>query len=123
MPSPRSSKPWGDAKASRASSIYVPAGIGWAIDSRPRQPPIRRQWPVVPHVVIRPKIHPFLHEQRGRIGNFKVKTAEIVALGRNTADVVRGAIEACRLEATEPAGVRLGGGGDAVRAEGSRRAC
>jgi hypothetical protein len=30
------------------------------------------------------------------------------------ADVVRGAIEACRLEAREPAGVRLGGGGDAV---------
>src|SRR6266536_1901203 len=26
-------------------------------------------------------------------------------------------IEACRLEAREPAGVRLGGGGDAVRAE------
>src|SRR6266567_8382011 len=33
------------------------------------------------------------------------------------ADVVRGAIEACRLEAREPAGVRLGGGGHAVRAE------
>src|SRR5439155_18234757 len=31
--------------------------------------------------------------------------------------VVRGAIEACRLEAREPAGVRLGGSGDAVRAE------
>ena len=30
------------------------------------------------------------------------------------ADVVRGAIEACRLEAREPAGVRPGGGGDAV---------
>jgi hypothetical protein len=30
------------------------------------------------------------------------------------ADVVLGAIEACRLEAREPAGVRLGGGGDAV---------
>jgi dihydrofolate reductase len=30
------------------------------------------------------------------------------------ADVVRGAIEACRLEAREPAGVRLGRGGDAV---------
>jgi len=29
-------------------------------------------------------------------------------------DIVRGAIEACRLEAREPAGVRLGGGGDAV---------
>jgi dihydrofolate reductase len=29
-------------------------------------------------------------------------------------DVVRGAIEACRPEAREPAGVRLGGGGDAV---------
>ena len=34
--------------------------------------------------------------------------------GRPRADVVRGAIEACRLEAREPAGVRLGGGGDAV---------
>src|SRR5207248_6060977 len=33
------------------------------------------------------------------------------------ADVVRGAIEACRLEAREPAGVRLGGRGDAIRAE------
>jgi dihydrofolate reductase len=33
------------------------------------------------------------------------------------ADVVRGAIEAGRLEAREPARVRLGGGGDAVRAE------
>ena len=32
-------------------------------------------------------------------------------------DVVRGVIAACRLEAREPAGVRLGGGGDAVRAE------
>ena len=30
------------------------------------------------------------------------------------ADVVRGVIEVCRLEAREPAGVRLGGGGDAV---------
>jgi hypothetical protein len=30
------------------------------------------------------------------------------------ADVVRGAIEHYRLEAGEPAGVRLGGGGDAV---------
>jgi dihydrofolate reductase len=29
-------------------------------------------------------------------------------------DVVRGAIEPCRLEAREPAGARLGGGGDAV---------
>jgi riboflavin biosynthesis pyrimidine reductase len=29
-------------------------------------------------------------------------------------DVVRGAIEVCRLEAREPAGVRLGRGGDAV---------
>ncbi|MEV0972128.1 dihydrofolate reductase family protein [Microtetraspora glauca] len=28
-----------------------------------------------------------------------------------------GAVEVCRLEAREPAGVRLGGGGDAVRAE------
>ena len=28
--------------------------------------------------------------------------------------LVRGVIEACRLEAREPAGVRLGGGGDAV---------
>ena len=30
------------------------------------------------------------------------------------ADVVRGAIEACRLEAREPFGVRLGDVGDAV---------
>ena len=30
------------------------------------------------------------------------------------ADVVRGAVEACRPEAREPAGIRLGGGGDAV---------
>jgi len=29
-------------------------------------------------------------------------------------DVVRGALEACRLEAREPAGARLRGGGDAV---------
>ena len=33
------------------------------------------------------------------------------------AELVRGAVEACRLEAPEPAGVRLGGSGDAVRAE------
>ena len=33
------------------------------------------------------------------------------------ADVVRGAIEAGRLEAREPAGVRLGGSGDALRSE------
>ena len=32
-------------------------------------------------------------------------------------DVVHGAIEAYRLEAREPAGVQLGGSGDAVRAE------
>jgi len=31
-----------------------------------------------------------------------------------TIDVIRGAIEASRLEAREPAGVQLGGGGDAV---------
>jgi hypothetical protein len=30
-------------------------------------------------------------------------------------DVVRGAIEACRLEALEPTGVRLGGGGGMSR--------
>ena len=36
--------------------------------------------------------------------------------GGPRADVVRGAIEACRFAAREP-GVRLGGGGDAVRAE------
>ena len=35
-------------------------------------------------------------------------------IGGPWAHVVRGAIEACRLEAREPAGVRLGGGGDAV---------
>src|SRR5438874_6017892 len=37
--------------------------------------------------------------------------------GGPRADVVRGTIEACRLEAREPAGVRLGDSGDAVRAE------
>src|ERR1039457_5799972 len=37
--------------------------------------------------------------------------------GGHEPPVVRGTIEACRLEAREPAGVRLGGGGDAVRAE------
>jgi dihydrofolate reductase len=36
--------------------------------------------------------------------------------GRPRADVVRGAIEASRLEARGPAGIRLRGGGDAVRA-------
>ena len=35
-------------------------------------------------------------------------------LAAHGADVVSGAVEACRLEAREPAGVRLGGGGDAV---------
>jgi dihydrofolate reductase len=35
-------------------------------------------------------------------------------LAGHGSDVVRGPIEACRLEAREPAGVRLGGGGDAV---------
>jgi hypothetical protein len=38
--------------------------------------------------------------------------------GGTWADVVRGAVEACRPEAREPAGVRLGGGGDAVPASG-----
>ena len=38
-------------------------------------------------------------------------------VGQPRADVVRGAIEACRLEAGEPARVRVGGGGDAVCAE------
>jgi hypothetical protein len=33
---------------------------------------------------------------------------------RPWAEVVRGVIEACRLEARGPAGVRLGGGGDAL---------
>src|SRR5438034_4350377 len=37
--------------------------------------------------------------------------------GGPRADVVRGAIEACRLEAREPAGAWLGGRGDAVRAK------
>src|SRR5215211_1569415 len=37
--------------------------------------------------------------------------------GGPRADVVRGAVEACRPEARGSAGVRLGGGGDAVRAE------
>ncbi len=39
---------------------------------------------------------------------------DAVQPGLAGADVLRGAIEACRLEAREPAGVRLGGGGDAV---------
>ena len=44
-----------------------------------------------------------------------MSTSSWCSLGnRPRADVVRGAIEACRLEAREPAGVRLGGGGDAV---------
>jgi hypothetical protein len=34
--------------------------------------------------------------------------------GGPRADSVRGAVEACRLEGREPAGVRLGSGGDAV---------
>jgi hypothetical protein len=37
--------------------------------------------------------------------------------GGSWAEVVRGAIEVCRLEAREPAGVRLRGRGDAVCAE------
>src|SRR6266480_1887574 len=51
----------------------------------------------------------------------RVQSATLASLGLGVAgpraDVVRGAIEACRLEAREPAGVRLGGSGDAVRAE------
>ncbi len=54
-----------------------------AIDGRPRRPPIRRQWPVVLHAVIRPKIDPFLDERGGRIRNLELKTAEIGAVGRN----------------------------------------
>lgn len=34
--------------------------------------------------------------------------------GRPRADIVRGALAACRLEARQPSGVRLGCGGDAV---------
>jgi hypothetical protein len=34
--------------------------------------------------------------------------------GGPRADFVRGAVEACGLEAREPPGVQLGGGGDAV---------
>ena len=41
--------------------------------------------------------------------------------GGPRADVVRGAVEAARPEARRPAGVRLGGGGDAVRAQGFLR--
>src|SRR5438445_8077462 len=44
-------------------------------------------------------------------------TTSTVSSRPGNPDVVRGAIEACRLEAREPAGVRLGGSGDAVRAE------
>ena len=39
---------------------------------------------------------------------------EFVVQPRPRADIVGGAIEACRLEAREPARVRLGGGGDAL---------
>ena len=44
-----------------------------------------------------------------------IAQADALLFGRVThANVVRGAIEACRLEVREPAGVRLGRGGDAV---------
>jgi len=41
-------------------------------------------------------------------------TGSVIASENARADVVRGAIEVGRLQAREPAGVRLGGRGDAV---------
>jgi hypothetical protein len=38
-------------------------------------------------------------------------------LAGHGADLVRGAVEACRFEAHKPAGVRLGDGGDAIRTD------
>src|SRR5262249_53437143 len=44
----------------------------------------------------------------------RVRVRRAAQAGGPRADVIRGAIEACRLEARGPAGVRLGGSGDAV---------
>ena len=44
----------------------------------------------------------------------EVRPRSSTQAGGPWADAVRGAIEACRLAARQPAGVRLGGGGDAV---------
>ena len=58
---------------------------------------------------------PLALTERGLIDEYEFRGAS-QARGPRT-DVVRGAIEACRLEAREPAGARLGSSGDAVRAE------
>ena len=55
---------------------------------------------------------PLALAELGLIDEYRVRGAP--QAGGLRADVVRGAIEAYRLEAREPAGVRLGGGGDAV---------
>ena len=55
---------------------------------------------------------PLALAELGLIDEYRVRGA--AQAGGPWADVVRGAIEAYRLEAREPAGVRLGGGGDAV---------
>ena len=48
----------------------------------------------------------------------RISQADALPFGRITYEmIVRGAVEACRPEAREPAGARLGGGGDAVRAQ------
>ncbi len=55
---------------------------------------------------------PLALAELGLIDEYRVRGAS--QAGGPRADVVRGALEACRLEAREPAGVRLGGGGYAV---------
>jgi hypothetical protein len=83
---PPSSEPWG-VRRPRARLLYSCICGRWqgrAIDGRPTQPPIRRLQRVVLHVVARPKIDPFLDEQRGRIRNFELKSAEIGMVGPNT---------------------------------------
>ena len=50
----------------------------------------------------------------GLIDEYEFVVMPILGFSGPRADVVRGAIEASRLEARESAGVRLGGGGDAV---------
>ena len=55
---------------------------------------------------------PLALAELGLIDEYRVRRASQAS--GPWADVVRGAIEAYRLEAREPAGVRLGGGGDAV---------
>ena len=58
---------------------------------------------------------PLALAELGLIDEYRVRGPS--QAGRPWADVVRRALEACRLEAHGPAGVRLGGGGDAVSAE------